>query len=371
MIEELIKSNCIKVGDFVLKNGNKSKYYFDMKLLISYPELLKKIGDELYKLLPDFDIICGIPYGGLPIATYISVTYNKPMIYVRNKEKTYGTKNRIEGVYKKEDRCAIIDDVMTTGGSLQEAIYVLSNKVNVVACGVIFDRLQAKFKIDNLVSLYTKTDVVKYRLEKIRNDKKSELCFSADHENAEKVYDIINEFGDKIVIVKIHFDTIEEKTRESFKNKMISLSIKHDFLIMEDRKFNDICHIVSKQYTPLSNWVDMVTVHALVSKEVIQCLSGAMIVANMSNNNYDFSGKAYELAKNNTKNVIGFISQKRIGKNFICMTPGVALNDKKNDDQIYRSIEDIDSDFKIVGRAIYNTENPTEINEIMKKLTWN
>ncbi len=40
--------------------------------------LFKKIGDELYKILSDFDIICGIP-------CYISTTYNKPMIYIRVK----------------------------------------------------------------------------------------------------------------------------------------------------------------------------------------------------------------------------------------------------------------------------------------------
>ena len=71
MIEELIATNCIKIGNWKLKNGDISKYYFDIKNIISTPSLLVKIGDELYKKLGDFDIICGLPYGGLPIATYI------------------------------------------------------------------------------------------------------------------------------------------------------------------------------------------------------------------------------------------------------------------------------------------------------------
>ena len=50
-----------------------------MKNLIAYPSLLREIGDKLYQQLGDFDIICGVPYGGLPIATYISTTYNKPI----------------------------------------------------------------------------------------------------------------------------------------------------------------------------------------------------------------------------------------------------------------------------------------------------
>ena len=62
IIKELIESNCIKFGSFILKSGEVSKYYYDMKNLISNPTLLKKIGDELYKSLDEFDIICGIPY---------------------------------------------------------------------------------------------------------------------------------------------------------------------------------------------------------------------------------------------------------------------------------------------------------------------
>ena len=48
-----------------------------------------------------------------------------------------------------------------------------------------------------------------------------------------------------------------------------------------------------------------------------------MIVANMSNNDYDFSKKAQELAKHNKNNVLGYITQKRIDNEFIHMTPGL------------------------------------------------
>ena len=95
MIKELIESNCIKIGTFNLKNGDISKYYFDMKNIISYPKLLSAIGDKIYEKSNDFDIICGIPYGGLPIATYISTKYNKPLIFVRDKVKEYGTQKMI------------------------------------------------------------------------------------------------------------------------------------------------------------------------------------------------------------------------------------------------------------------------------------
>ena len=47
LIEELIQSNCIKIGNFVLKNGDQSKYYYDIKNLISYPRLLMKVGKDI------------------------------------------------------------------------------------------------------------------------------------------------------------------------------------------------------------------------------------------------------------------------------------------------------------------------------------
>ena len=81
---------------------------------------------------------------------------------------------------------------------------------------------------------------------------------------------------------------------------------------MEDRKFNDTSYIVEKQYALFSNWVDMVIVHSLLSPEVISKLSGALIVVNMSNNNYDFTSEGLFLCKENPNNVLGFITQKHI-----------------------------------------------------------
>lgn len=165
MIEELFNSKCIKKGGFKLKNGEISEYYFDLKNVISYPKLLAKIGDELYKKFNDFDIICGIPYGGLPIATYISITYNKPMIYIRDKPKKYGCKNLIEGEFKKTDRCIIVDDVLTTGNSIKEVYDILNTKLNIIDIAVVINR-QNENEIKKLFYpvkyLLTKDDIVKH-----------------------------------------------------------------------------------------------------------------------------------------------------------------------------------------------------------------
>ena len=161
MIQELINNNCVKIGNFKLKNGDTSKYYFDIKNIISNPNLLSKIGDEIFKLLDDFDIICGIPYGGLPLATYISTKYNKPLIYFRDKKKKYGTQKLIEGNFKETDRCIILDDVITTGGSIEESIKILKDKVTIQDIVVVLDRT-TNYQNFDYKSLLKKDDIINF-----------------------------------------------------------------------------------------------------------------------------------------------------------------------------------------------------------------
>ena len=365
MIEDLIKYNCVKIGNWKLKNGENSKYYFDIKNIISNPSLIKKIGDNIYKSLNDFDIICAIPYGGLPIALYISVTYNKPLIYIRDKQKDYGTGKLIEGTYKKSDKCVIIDDVVTSGKSINDTINLLKNKVSIVDIAVVIDRQQNHECSIPIKSLLYKNDFTKYKLKKITTEKKNKLCFSADIDDPNKLLDILNKIGKHIIICKIHYDIINiNEYPGDFISDLIECSIKHNFLIMEDRKFIDISYIVQKQYNKFCNWVDLVTVHGSVSSAVVSKFSGVLLVANMSNNKYDVTANALDIANDNPNNMIGFITQNRIGCNelsectdLVCMTPGISNDNTYIDDQNYRSIKDVDTDYIIVGRALYNSEN--------------
>tara|TARA_B100000131_G_scaffold259904_1_gene255610 strand:- start:147 stop:608 length:462 start_codon:yes stop_codon:yes gene_type:complete len=141
---------------------------------------------------------------------------------------------------------------------------------------------------------------------------------------------------------------------------------------MEDRKYVDISHVTLQQYDYVRDWVDMVTVMATISEEAIRNMSGVMIVANMSNNNWNFTNWAKELAIQCSDNVIGFITQKPIRNIFKLvdtedelayywnMTPGVSLNTTRTRDQRYRSIDEIDTDIIIVGRGIYNSDDPVK-----------
>ena len=150
LVESLKSVGCIVEGQFKLKNGDTSNVYYDIKSIISYPILFQHLCEELINLLPiklvKFKLIMGIPYGGLPIASYLSITNNKPLIYPRNKKKEYGTKKLVEGTYRSGQSVVIVDDVITTGGSLKEAIQLARDelKLNVVACLAVVNRSDIK-----------------------------------------------------------------------------------------------------------------------------------------------------------------------------------------------------------------------------------
>ena len=340
-----------------------------MKQLISYPDLLKQIGDEMYNLLDKkCDLLCGVPIGGLPICSYLSIHYNIPMIIVRNEQKDYGAKKQIEGKYSTKNKCVIIEDVITTGGSVQNIINILQDKVEIIGIISILNRQQGFLPTIPFKSVFNKTDIVKERLHQLIIKKKSRLCFSADLDDPERLIKMLDLIGKYIVICKIHYDFYND-TEEYIKTKLIELSIKYDFLIMEDRKFVDISHTVQKQYKRFANWIDMITVMGNVNKDVVSSLSGVLLVANMSNNSFDCTENAKHLATQNSENIVGFITQHRIENNtMLCMTPGISMEKKTDKDQNYRHVNDVDTDIIIVGRGIYNDPNYIETAKMYMEL---
>ena len=102
-VAELLKRiGAVKFGEFVLSSGKKSNVYVDLRKLPSYPEAFREIvwamAERAGKI--DFDLLCGVAVGGLPLATAVAYEMGKPLIYVRKERKEHGTKKIIEGDFE-------------------------------------------------------------------------------------------------------------------------------------------------------------------------------------------------------------------------------------------------------------------------------
>lgn len=103
------------------------------------------VSEHLQRLAAEIshELLCGVPYAALPLAAVMSVNTKTPMIMKRKETKLYATKKIIEGVYKKNQTCLVVEDVVTSGGSLLETVNTLRDEgLCVTHAVVVLDREQ-------------------------------------------------------------------------------------------------------------------------------------------------------------------------------------------------------------------------------------
>lgn len=149
IIIELHRIGAIKLGEFTLASGLISPLYVDLRSIIAYPTLLKAISEQLWSLVKtqSCELVCGVPYTALPIATTVSIIYHVSLVMVRKEPKTYGTKKQIEGVFQPGQSCIVVEDLVTTGGSVTKvADCLIEAGLRIEDIVVVIDRQQGAQK---------------------------------------------------------------------------------------------------------------------------------------------------------------------------------------------------------------------------------
>ena len=149
-LKTLFRERALQSGDFILASGKKSSYYVNSKKVLFHAEAISLLGEALYDATHDLDFqaIGGLEVGAIPMAAAALTAFHRhgrhlEGFFVRKRVKEHGAKERLEGLVKAGDSVVVIDDVLTTGGSVLQAIEVVEAagaKVVRVVC--ICDRLQ-------------------------------------------------------------------------------------------------------------------------------------------------------------------------------------------------------------------------------------
>jgi len=140
LIELAKRTGAIKFGEFTLVSGAKSNRYFDGKLLTLHPEGACRVGEAICDILEGSGVqaVGGLILGAIPIATAVAVISHGrgkpiPAFLVREAPKEHGTKKQVEGHLEPGMRVAIVEDVVTRGGSVFKAIEAVEN----IGCKVV------------------------------------------------------------------------------------------------------------------------------------------------------------------------------------------------------------------------------------------
>jgi orotate phosphoribosyltransferase len=116
-------------GDFLLRSGKRSRYYLDKYRFETRPDILAELGERIAAAVsehePEAARLAGPELGAVALAAVGSLASGLPFVIVRKAAKDYGTSNRLEGVYDEGDLVCVVEDVVTSGGALIEAVEAL------------------------------------------------------------------------------------------------------------------------------------------------------------------------------------------------------------------------------------------------------
>jgi orotate phosphoribosyltransferase len=164
MAKILHKIDALKFGVFKLTSGKASPYYIDLRVVPSFPDAFRQICDFYAEQitheigLKNFDRVAGVPLAGIPFASQIAYNLGKPFLYVRKGIRLHGRKRRVEGILSSGDRVLLVDDLVTTGLTLNRAAKAVRAEGGIVKEAIaLLDREEGgKEKLEtNGIKLYS------------------------------------------------------------------------------------------------------------------------------------------------------------------------------------------------------------------------
>ena len=144
MANILFKIDAVKFGVFKLSSGKASPYYIDLRVIPSFPDAFREICDFYAEYIngqigaKSFDRIAGVPVAGIIFASQVAYNLKKPFLYVRKGVRLHGRERRVEGVLASGDRVLLVDDLITTGLTLQKAAEAAKAEGGVITDAVVF-----------------------------------------------------------------------------------------------------------------------------------------------------------------------------------------------------------------------------------------
>ena len=128
---------------FTWASGIKSPIYTDNRVTLAYPETRTLIEDgfveKIREEFPDVEVIAGTATAGIPHGAIIADKMNLPFAYIRSKPKDHGAGNQIEGRVAPGQKMVVIEDLISTGGSVLDAIAAAKREgADVIGAAAIF-----------------------------------------------------------------------------------------------------------------------------------------------------------------------------------------------------------------------------------------
>ena len=153
-------------GEFTLRSGRKSNYYLDKYRFETQPDVLEALGELFAQhVTPKTDRIAGAELGAVPLAAAAGMASGKPFVFIRNQKKGYGSGKLLEGTLTPGETVLVVEDVLTTGGQVLEAVKTLQDAgARIERIVAVIDRLEgARENIERaglvFESLFTSRDL--------------------------------------------------------------------------------------------------------------------------------------------------------------------------------------------------------------------